>query len=92
MPFGLKGAPATFQSLMDCDIWGLDFAASYIDDLIVFSKSWNDHLDHIRAVLDRLRRAGLTAKAKKCNFGASECVGHTSRVASYITVSGLENP
>ena len=78
MPFGLQGAPATFQRLMDCVIQGLEFAASYIDDLIVFSKSWKDHLDHIQAVLDRLRRAGLTAKAKKCNFGASQCVylGH----------------
>ena len=78
MPFGLQGAPATFQRLMDCVIRGLEFAAAYLDDLIVFSESWEDHLIHICSVLEHLRKAGLTAKAKKCEFGASECVylGH----------------
>ena len=63
---------------MGCVIRGLEFAAAYLDDLIVFSESWEDHLIHIRSVLERLRKAGLTAKAKKCEFGASECVylGH----------------
>ena len=44
----------------------------------MFSESWEDHLIHIRSVLEQLRKAGLTAKAKKCEFGASECVylGH----------------
>ena len=78
MPFGLQGAPATFQRLMNCVIRGLEFAAAYLDDLIVFSESWEDHLIHICSVSERLRKAGLTAKAKKCEFGASECVylGH----------------
>ena len=78
MPFGLKGAPATFQRLMDRVIHGLNFAAAYLDDLIIFSESWEDHLTHIQMVLERLRHAGLTAKARKCEFGASECVylGH----------------
>lgn len=78
MPFGLKGAPATFQRLMDGGIQGLDFAAAYLDDLIIFSESWEDHLTHIQLVLERLHQAGLTAKARKCEFGASECVylGH----------------
>jgi len=78
MPFGLQGAPATFQRLMDCVIQGLDFAASYLDDLIVFSESWEDNLIHIQSVLEQLRRVWLTAKAKKCEFGASECayLGH----------------
>ena len=78
MPFGLKGAPATFQRLMDRVIHGLNFAAAYLDDLIIFSESWEDHLTHIQMVLERLRQAGLTVKARKCEFGASECVylGH----------------
>jgi len=79
MPFGLSGAPATFQRLMDQVIRGLeDFSAAYIDDLVIFSSSWEEHLDHIRAVLDRLRQAGLTAKPRKCQFGMSHCVylGH----------------
>ena len=51
MPFGLQGAPATFQTLMDCVIRGLEFVAAYLDDLSVFSESWEDHLIHIRSVL-----------------------------------------
>ena len=44
----------------------------------MFSESWEDHLIHIRSVLEHLTKAGLTAKAKKCEFGAAECVylGH----------------
>ena len=79
MPFGLKGAPATFQRamdslLMDCRL----FAASYIDDTIIFSKSWEQHLDHLKEVLQKLRQAGLTAKMRKCIWAARECsfLGH----------------
>ena len=63
---------------MDRVIQGLDFAAAYIDDLIIFSSTWEEHLQHIQSVLEKLREAGLTAKAKKCEFGASECayLGH----------------
>lgn len=74
MPFGLKGAPATFQRLMDTllkDCTG--FAGSYIDDLAIYSRTWEDHLDHLRQVLQRLQENGLTAKPKKCHFGMSEC-------------------
>ena len=40
MPFGLQGAPATFQRLMDRVVHGLVFTAAYLDDLIVFSETW----------------------------------------------------
>ena len=78
MPFGLKGAPATFQRLIDHVIHGLNCAAAYLDDLIIFSESWETHLTHLRMVLERLHQAGLTAKARKCEFAATECVylGH----------------
>jgi len=56
---------------MEGVIQGLDFAASYLDDMIVFSESWEDNLIHIQSVLEQLRRVWLTAKAKKCEFGAS---------------------
>ena len=74
MPFRLKGAPATFQRLMDRAIHGLDFAAVYLDDLIIFSESWEKHLTHSQMVRERLCQAALTAKARKCEFGASKCV------------------
>uniref|UniRef100_A0A1X7U3D0 Reverse transcriptase domain-containing protein n=1 Tax=Amphimedon queenslandica TaxID=400682 RepID=A0A1X7U3D0_AMPQE len=61
MPFGLKGAPATFQRLMDCVIRGLEsFVSAYLDNIIVFSESFEEHAKHLERVLLRLREAGLT--------------------------------
>ena len=79
MPFGLQGAPATFQRMMDRVTNGLeDFAAAYIDDVVIHSTTWEEHVDHIRQVLSRLRKAGLTAKPRKCQFAMAQCVylGH----------------
>ena len=74
MPFGLQGAPATFQGMMDQLIQGLqEFASVYPDDLVIYSNSWEDHLLHIRQVLQRLQHAGLTAKPNKCLFGMEQC-------------------
>ena len=70
MPFGLQGAPATFQRLMGRVIQGLqDYAAAYLDDLIIFSTCWTDHLKHLATVLQRLEEAGLTVKPMKCQLG-----------------------
>ena len=79
MPFGLSGAPATFQRLMDNVLRGTEeFAGVYLDDIVVHSTDWKDHLDQVGQVLDRLKKAGLTIKLKKCCFGVSECtyLGH----------------
>ena len=78
MPFGLQGAPATFQRLIDQVIHGVDFAAAYLDDLIVFCSTFEEHITHIRTIFERLRKAGLTVKAKKCEVGAAQCeyLGH----------------
>ena len=79
MPFGLSGAPATFQRLMDRVLRGLElYSASYLDDVVIHSTSWEEHLMHIRGVLERLRKAGLTAKPRKCQFGMQQCsyLGH----------------
>ena len=47
---------------------------SYLVDLVVFSSSWPEHLEHLRAVLQRLREAGLTAKPTKCQIAMNQCV------------------
>ena len=76
MPFGLQGAPATFQRMMDRVLEGLrEYTSAYLDDLIVFSGTWRDHLRHLEAVFTRLGEAGLTAK---CQFAMAQCVylGH----------------
>ena len=52
MPFGLQGAPATFQRLMDQVLRGVgDFEAAYLDDTVIFSETWEDHLTHVHSVL-----------------------------------------
>ena len=79
MPFGLCGAPATFQRMMDTVLHGLEqFSAAYLDDIVIYSNTWNEHLQHIQAVFKRLRHAGLTAKPAKCQFGMAQCsyLGH----------------
>ena len=79
MPFGLCGAPATFQRMMDKVIQGMNqFASAYLVEWIVFSATWKDHLEHLRAVLGRLRKVGLTTKPSKCQQAMAECMylGH----------------
>ena len=66
MPFGLHNAPATFQRMMDHVLRDCqEFARAYIDDIAVFSHSWEEHLSHLGQVLNRLQLAGLTVKLKK---------------------------
>ena len=78
MPFGLQGAPATFQRMMDCLLDSINYAAAYLDDVIIYSNSWSEHLRHVSSILQRLADAGLTVKPKKCQFGMSSCayLGH----------------
>uniref|UniRef100_A0A9J7ZK80 ribonuclease H n=1 Tax=Cyprinus carpio carpio TaxID=630221 RepID=A0A9J7ZK80_CYPCA len=62
LPFGLHGAPATFQRLMDVLLRPhMAYAAAYIDDVVIHSETWGEHLERLRRVLLELRRAGLTA-------------------------------
>ena len=70
MPFGLTNAPATFQHLMQCVLAGLspEQCLTYIDDVIVFSALFEQHLTHLRAFLDRIAKAGLRLKTAKCQF------------------------
>ena len=56
MPFGLQGAPATFQRLMDKVIKGMQsYASAYLDDLVIYSSCWKGHVSQIHLVLERLR-------------------------------------
>ena len=83
MPFGLCNAPATFQRLMENVLAGLtcDCCMVYIDDILVTSKTFEDHLLHLGKVLDRLCKAGLRLKPTKCNF-AQEKVDYLGHVVS----------
>ncbi len=68
MSFGLRNAPATFQRLMNRVIFGLEGCAVYLDDVIVFSETWEQHLVRLRALLTRLAEACLTVNLAKCEF------------------------
>ncbi|KAL1258478.1 hypothetical protein QQF64_011722 [Cirrhinus molitorella] len=69
LPFGLHGAPATFQRMMDILLRPHQaYAAAYLDDVVVHSERWEDHLERLRRVLLELRWAGLTANPKKCHL------------------------
>ena len=79
MPFGLRNAPATFQRLVREVLQGLEeFTGAYLDDIIIFSSSWQDHARHIQLVFERIRQAGLTLKRAKCVFATAEVdfLGH----------------
>ena len=69
MPFGLQGVPATFQRMVDKLLDGLQYctcANAYLDDLVIHSETWEDHLHHLSLVCDQTWEAGLTAKPNKC--------------------------
>ena len=70
MPFGLTNAPATFQRLMECVIAGLTPTQCliYLDGIIVFGTTFEDHLSHLEHVLTKLGEAGLRLKPSKCHF------------------------
>jgi hypothetical protein len=74
MPFGLTNAPATFMRLMnevfhDC----LDkFVIVFLDDILVYSKSYPEHREHLRLIMQKLREAKLFGRPLKCSFYMKE--------------------
>ena len=80
MPFGLCNAGATFQRLMDVVMSGLTFEVclTYLDDVIVFAASLEEHFARLALVLERLQGAGLKLKPSKCNLlqKSVEFLGH----------------
>ena len=68
-PFGLSQAPAYFQLLIDQVLMGCSgFAMGYLDDIIIFSKTEEEHLEHLEEIFVRLRKFGLKMKREKCSF------------------------
>jgi hypothetical protein len=73
MAFRLCNAPATFQALMNDVLRPFlrRFVLVFFDDILIYSKTWADHLRHLRAVLDELRRHQLFVKRSKCSCAAT---------------------
>ncbi len=80
MPFGLANAPSTFQRSMHALLRGLQhqICLVYLDDIIIYSRSFEDHLDHLNDVFSRRRFANVKLKPSKCSFARSsvEYLGH----------------
>lgn len=74
MPFGLTNAPATFQRLMECVLAGLTPGQClvYLDDVIIFGATFQEHLNRLQEVLCKLDEAGLRLKLSKCRFSMKE--------------------
>jgi hypothetical protein len=80
MPFGLCNAPSTFQSLMNKLLkpYLQKFVLVFFDDILIYSHTWDSHLQHVDKLLQLLRDHQLFVKKSKCSFGASEVeyLGH----------------
>ncbi|CAM4707457.1 unnamed protein product [Lepidochelys kempii] len=90
LPFGLWNAPATFQRLIDGLLEELgDYTVTYLDDVAIFSDSWAEHLEHPQKVFERIREAGLTLKAKKCQTDLNR-VTYLGHQAGQRTINPLQ--
>ncbi|KYO40107.1 hypothetical protein Y1Q_0013299 [Alligator mississippiensis] len=79
LPFGMRNPPSSFQRLINNQLQGYEqFSMAYISDIAIFSQDFDSHLIHLTTVLDKIKQAGLTIKAKKCQLALSEVVylGH----------------
>ena len=80
MPFGLTNAPATFQRLMENCLGDLhlNWCIIYLDDIIVYSKTPEEHLKRLEAIFQKISKAGLKLKPSKCEFFKSKItyLGH----------------
>jgi len=83
MPFGLSNAPATFQRALDIILarYRWQTCLVYLDDVIVFSSREEDHIGHVREVMQALHKAGVTLKLRKCEFfqNSVRYLGHIIR-------------
>ncbi|CAF2775804.1 unnamed protein product [Rotaria sp. Silwood2] len=88
MPFGLTNAPATFQRLMDIVLAGLKWQCClvYIDDVVIFSPTFEQHILDLEKVFQALRSANLTLKASKCQF----CRREMRYLGHIITQNGIK--
>eukprot|EP00111_Clytia_hemisphaerica_P016400 TCONS_00048555-protein len=88
LPFGPSNGPSKFERLLEDifrnELW--DFVSIFIDDIIIHSKTFEEHLEHIQIVFQRLREAGLKMKRKKCHF----CVPTLNFLGHEVSAEGIK--
>ena len=79
MPFGMKNFQATFLRLMSKCLAGLEGVDAYMDDIVIYHNTWENHIETLRKVFERLEAANLTVKLAKSEFGTAtvKYLGHT---------------
>ena len=85
MPFGICNALATFMRVMNDFFWPLidEFVLVYLDDILVFSESWVEHVCHVKKVLDVLKKEKLFVKLSKCEFWKTS-LGYLGHIVGHV--------
>ena len=86
VPFGLAQAPAYFQKLINDVLKRCNFAMGYLDDVIIYSRSEKEHLEHLEEIFTRLKAAGLKLKLEKCCFFKK----HIQYLGHLISADGIQ--
>lgn len=93
LPFGLKTAPAIFQRILNNIIRKhklADFTVNYIDDILIFSKSFTEHIEHLTKLFEAIKKEGFRLKFSKCTFAADE-VKYLGHIIKHNTVRPIND-
>lgn len=85
MPFGLRNAPSTFQRFMNAILSDFPFCTVYLDDILIFSDSVDEHFNHLQLIFQQLAKNGLSINLDKCSF----CVTELQFLGYKITTEGF---
>lgn len=93
LPFGLKTSPAIFQRILSNIIRKnnlSDFTVNYIDDILIFSKTFEEHIDHLSKLLEAIMREGFRLKLSKCTF-ALDSVQYLGHIIQHNSISPIKD-